>query len=387
MIYISEITINSDIDSGEVLAALRLEKVNHQVFFNCDFPLNKLKEEDVWNAILIGFLPIAFENSWNLKLNGPLDEKLLHSIKSELLPIMKMAYKTNFIPKIQCTATYKYNGQVEGEAATGLSCGVDSFATIKSKRSHLRYVSFFNVGSHGPHKTNKSLVIANHRRENVLNAAKKIKLPLLTINSNLSDFTNQKFQDNHAFLQLACAHLLSGYCDTYYYSSGQHNDYLDKHILDFIYINNFLVDKLSTSRLEVKSTLTNLTRAERTKSISDFKISYNHLDVCTDSYSAFRNQAINCSKCDKCMRTQLTLDIQKKYYLYKNVFDEDIYRDHINLFLAKLMITQKVDVLNAELYRLSIVDGLYTSDVYKKYLYLRWLYFKKTAKKLFKKRQ
>jgi hypothetical protein len=82
------------------------------------------------------------------------------------------------------------------------------------------------------------------------------------------------------------------------------------------------VPLLSTETTECISSGSQHTRVEKIKIISAVELTYKALDVCVDPAHA---QKINCSKCWKCLRTQLTLEVLGTLDRYKEAFDLSVY--------------------------------------------------------------
>ena len=143
-----------------------------------------------------------------------------------------------------------------------------------------------------------------------------------------------------------------------------------------------MVHHLSSSRFEVIASLTKWGRLERTKMVSGMKTAHMHLDVCVDTHTAMQGGLINCSKCHKCMRTQLTLQLLNKYEKFNQIFDYKIFESERDKFIAYLIFTKKEDVLNAELFDLvKELEGM-EFNVYYLLMYLKWAKLKKKIKTL-----
>jgi len=75
------------------------------------------------------------------------------------------------------------------------------------------------------------------------------------------------------------------------------------------------------------------TRVEKTKIVANIPESYNSLDVCLSA----RADGSNCSRCFKCMRTQLTLDIADCKQLYDGVFDSVRYKKNKDRYIGEII--------------------------------------------------
>jgi len=90
---------------------------------------------------------------------------------------------------------------------------------------------------------------------------------------------------------------------------------------------------LSTETLDIVSAGSQYTRIEKTIRVAEIEESYRFLDVCVDENPL----KINCSACDKCMRTMLTLEIAGKLERYSMVFDLDTYRKNRDFFIEEVL--------------------------------------------------
>ena len=73
------------------------------------------------------------------------------------------------------------------------------------------------------------------------------------------------------------------------------------------------------------------TRVQKTRIVSEMPISYATLDVCNQAETVE-----NCSRCPKCIRTLMTLDIIGAFERYASVFDTAPYLRKRGLYLARL---------------------------------------------------
>jgi hypothetical protein len=97
-------------------------------------------------------------------------------------------------------------------------------------------------------------------------------------------------------------------------------------------------------------------RIEKTKSISKTQITYENLNVCLitpDNKGIDENNPIkNCSKCFKCARTMVSLDILGSLNKYQSVFDLNIYKKNKNKYLGELFYKKyrSNDILSKEIF-------------------------------------
>jgi len=101
---------------------------------------------------------------------------------------------------------------------------------------------------------------------------------------------------------------------------------------DMAYSDAIALPLLSTERLETLSVGGEYTRVEKTLRVADISDSYEFLDVCADG-----SKVGNCSRCWKCMRTLLTLDIAGLISRYSNLFDCAEYKRQRNMYIRKVL--------------------------------------------------
>src|SRR5690606_31090950 len=94
-------------------------------------------------------------------------------------------------------------------AGTGLSCGVDSFATyydhLKDEGSFkIECFTFFDVGSHGVFEGKKAGEVYKDRLQNSREFAKIEGKELISVESNLSKFLQLPFQSTNTLRNISC---------------------------------------------------------------------------------------------------------------------------------------------------------------------------------------
>ena len=383
MIYIGDCFITHTPQQTVVKIPISINQDEQIVHFTINEEITYTDSTTIYNAALIGMLPLSFEKQMDIECKNPVCAVLLKNIREELLLTMGAAYETTYIPTIKATSIAMKPNMTGEQYATGFSCGVDSLSTLLQTEKEIAYLTFFNAGSHGKFLQEKTSEIADFRYSNARKAASEFGEKLIRVDTNLSEFTKQKFQDNHSFLQIACAHILHPVINYYSYSTGQKEGYKERYGIDKIYLNNFCVHLLSSSSLTVDYTLSDISRFDRTKIIANSPIAQQYLDVCVDTHQAIKSTYQNCSKCDKCMRTQLTLELLGTYDQFSTVFDKSEYNIHKNKFLAHIKMTRNKDQLNRELYEEVKKGSYYNFHTLYWELHLKKRLLKKRIKKLF----
>jgi len=150
-----------------------------------------------------------------------------------------------------------------------------------------------------------------------------------SVSSNLDTFYSKArsgFQRTHVIRNVAAAYLFEDIFSTYLYSSTY--PYKDINTIndDLAYIEPMLLPLLSTQKLRFLSAGAGLSRLEKTTLISDFKPAETLLDVCiARPGQRLSGKYINCSKCWKCSRAIVTLEILGKMANFSEVFDLELY--------------------------------------------------------------
>ena len=221
---------------------------------------------------------------------------------------------------------------------TGISCGIDSFYTIKTHANDeecpeamkVNCLTFFNVGSHGDKGGEKARSLYMKRKENSEKFAKEFEYDFLEMDSNISDIIKLNYPMTHTYRNCAAVLAMQKYFSTYYYSSGYS-------IYDFkiekessAYYDTFIFSALSNENVTFYSTGVTKTRMEKTISVAEYAPSYKFLNICTRQFK-------NCGICEKCIRTQLSLDAVGKLNEYKDVFNVDNYYNNRNKYYKKLL--------------------------------------------------
>jgi hypothetical protein len=88
---------------------------------------------------------------------------------------------------------------------------------------------------------------------------------------------------------------------------------------------------------------TELTRVEKTRRIAELEAAQRHLDVCTQLGDT------NCTLCEKCLRTLLTLDLLGKADTFQTRFDLDEFRRRRAAFITMVWMDYKEDHCHEEI--------------------------------------
>lgn len=278
---------------------------------------------------VIGLMIPAMHSGESLSAEGPVTDELAHTITHGYQHILEAV-----IPGLQRVPLEVVNAVPAKEPAsgvgTGFSGGIDSFTVLAehffqpvAPDLRLTHLTLFNVGAmSGGGERGR---VHFHRVHSLLApAADRIGLPLIPIDSNLDDFYGfAGFMQSHGPRNLSAASLLQGGLGRFYFASS---DPFPTIAVRRSYSTSFS-DPLSTPLLATRQFRplfhgSEYTRVEKTLIVASVPESHESLNVCTTLTADGRN----CSKCNKCLRTELTLDLIGQLDAYSRVFDVAVYR-------------------------------------------------------------
>ena len=204
----------------------------------------------------------------------------------------------------------------------------------------ISYLTYFNAGSHGDFGGDMARKTFNQRFLRVSQFAQEIGLKIIKVDTNLSEILRMKFVSTHTIRNLSCVLHLQKLFQYYYYSSALRFDNFLITRQAMARYDLLVLECISTESVKFYSTLSDKTREERTAIISSYDKSFHYLDVCVNPKSA--QEKVNCSVCDKCLRTQLTLDVIGELKNFDQVFDLDLYYKHKDKYIGRILFDSKM---------------------------------------------
>ncbi len=350
-------------EKGEFKIASVFESEGHREELWFSFP-SKFREYAVTeqlDAFVVGLLFLGLKTGQDIEVCGKLSARLYYAINHYLINALCLA-NTDY-KKIKVEAHYlsTINLNLREISGTGLSCGVDSFATyydhLNSKPPFaIEYFTFFNVGSHGDFGGENARRIFSERFGRVKTCANELGKEIIKFDSNLSEVLRMNFQQTHSLRSISCVLVIQKLFRNYYYASSIRFDQfkLDKiRIAEYDLIN---LQMLSTESTTLWSSALQYTRPERLNFIADFALVSKYLDVCTNPYVVDRKK-INCSRCDKCIRTMLLLDFYDKLDRFHKVFDLEEYQEKRQDFVAHIRAKRNKETQDYQLLNLLKTKG------------------------------
>lgn len=282
------------------------------------------------DAFIAANLFYCMEKGLNIKSDSPMSKKLFYQLTSEYIPtISKNTLKYNAVEIIAPTSDAKLESL--NKVGTGVSGGVDSFYTIlKHYKMDERYsgyeltdLTFFNVGSHGDNGGKIARELFYKRSIKAKKIADELELPIILVDSNISEFISQSFLATASVRNIAAILALQKYFCKYYFSSGEPVSFfnLDERENDNYDILNTV--HFSTENVEIYNTGLSQTRIDKLEFISKYPVARKNLNICIAGED-------NCGECDKCVRTMNALYALDALDLYDEVFDLKKYKDNLS---------------------------------------------------------
>jgi hypothetical protein len=276
------------------------------------------------DAALLGLLIPAMLAGEDIQVEGEVSELLHYNLNGRAQSVVRSILPELHRVNIEVSGFAKPSAPTAG-VATGFSGGIDSFSVVAdhllttcSPGFRLTHLLYNDVGAHGaPGKFDFYF-------DKITKAAAPLRLPIIKVASNLETFYPPKptFQQTHSLRNGAVALLMQrGLGKFLYASTYRYSDTSLTPSNDIGFADSTLVGLMSTESLRAMSVGSEHSRVKKTLMVSNHPESYRVLDVCTGE-----EHARNCSKCFKCLRTMLTLDIAGRLDLYRDAFDLDEYR-------------------------------------------------------------
>lgn len=327
---------------------------------------------DRCDSFVVIFLYHALTLGYDFESTYPISSSLYYNLTYHYLPQIYESNKGK-VHRIKIDAPLTDTTFHGDWNATGISCGIDSFTTLKEytvdceipeyKLTHLLY---FKVGAHHglqfPTPPEVEDRVFNEELEVAKKFCEKYDWPLVVIESNINHLSNTLF--GHTEFECVCyyrcfaaAMMLQNVIKRYYIASTYSNlMYFNPDINHSgEYRSWWEVPLFSTSGMQIIPANKAMSRVEKTLYISDFEPTYDSLMVCWRSHN-------NCGFCNKCIRTLVTLDILGLLDKYKNSFNLPEYYRWKGRFMQRTVGLRKSDPFFGEIYSLMKEKGMSTPN-------------------------
>ncbi len=351
-------------DRGEwVRVSYRVDGLNApELWFDFDAEYRDFFSESSDSA-LAALLAAAMTAQKPLHLEGPVSARLVWHINNTVLPVMLRQIPI-FKPVPVTVAEVRPDWERVGSGVlTGFSCGVDSLSVIQDHfldetvpaEERVTHLLFSHVGHHGTgHDVHE---IADRRGARVREAAEAVGLPLLRVYSNTPEFYTKRYDARLSWITLITLRnssvpllLQRGFRRFLAGSSHSWDTIGVGPTHDMSKADPILLPALGTERTELCSVGSEHTRVEKTRRIADMELTREYLDVC------IMEGGHNCSRCEKCLRTALTLEVMGALEPLEDRFDLEEYRRHRDDFTARIL-AEKRDPFHREIQELMAEEG------------------------------
>ncbi len=398
-IVLDQITQRKEKDKICINFELMIDNKKYVLFYNISLLNCKITYPlaETIDPIVVTFLLHAMKNGYDFSSKYPISQKLFYNLKYQIIPQLKVCNKKLYSIDIDSPIiSTNYGGKY---VATGISCGIDSLTTvfeytelcniIDYKITHLVY---FKTGAHDGQLGRFDKDTENKLFTEQLNNSRKFcienNFPLIIVDSNLNEILSLAF----GFSAYERTHTLRN-CGTMYLFQKDFNKYLyaDTYSLDKFVVNTYediahyekyLLPMISNENIFFISANSGMSRFDKTKLLTKYKKSYDNLLVCW-------HEGKNCGKCDKCIRTLVTLDALGKLKYYEKSFDIENYLKHRKKYIAKVIALRKVDMFYNDIFihmdkKIKRKKSILYFFIYKIYSFYKKL--RKLAKKILKYR-
>lgn len=323
---------------------VKSSKFPTELFFEGKSSIHKKNPNPSANWAVIAMLYPAMAAGEDLDVNAPVSSFLLYKLNNDIQALL-IAFQPS-LSKIRVTAKV-FNESKDGNhklVATGFSAGVDTFTTLALYYSgehipidkRISSLTVFNVGAMG--SGNNAEDIYQQYSKRVRSFSENNQLDWQTVTSNLDTFYVRlisKFQMTHVVRNVAAAYIFEDLYSCYYYSSSYPYVDINKGNDDMSFIEPILLPLLESEELRFYSSGAGLSRLDKTEIISDYEPATQLLDVCVGNVKV-RIINGNCSKCWKCSRTIVILDILGKIDDFSKVFDIEYYNSNRRNIVLKI---------------------------------------------------
>ena len=329
------------------------QKINEDIYYTTTLEYGEYLCHEVADAFVVGVLLPAARYEQDIMVDGAVSDRLFYNVNNSVLHTLSFIWRKK---RVRLYATEIVDTQFEGVAVgCGCSLGIDSFAAmllhmnnVELPKYNITHLTYFNVGAMGYANLEKAKASYNKDIELVKSFASKVNLPIVQLESNFSIlYTEFDFDQSGDIRNFSAALALQKLFGKYLYGSSYPIQDFRFEISQTGYYETLLAPLLSTNSCEIVIANPDLTRIEKTKIILDNEMAQQTLYVCwkellankyPDSEIAkIKDKFLNCSRCDKCLRTLLAIDLMGYLDKFKDIFDIEYYKTVKDKYVAKVL--------------------------------------------------
>ena len=282
------------------------------------------------DAFFIAFIQLAaFLNEDMIIEERPVSEKLKENVEKKLLPAFAKMHCGNTQIRVCADTTSVTAGGKSG--ATGISLGVDCFYTLLSETPEKISYCLSITDCPDQESLPDDILQRDPNFENRREVSSKLGKKMIPILTNVRSFSwnmaRLAFEQVHTFAHLSAALVLMNGIREYYYSTGYSDDIGKLDFADSSHYDCLISDVIDYPSFKMYTSGGESTRLQKTERIAKNKIVQRYLDVCFHNPAIQNNtDFVNCTKCSKCLRTAISLEMLGELDNYAAVFDLELYR-------------------------------------------------------------
>lgn len=348
MITIEQPRITTEGGRSRLAAIICVDGVSHELWFEVDAKYEKFLCDERCDAFVLGLLHWAMKHGHDIFSEVPMTDRLYEQVVTQFLPAFYrvnnfvdadrwsegMGYRVN----IQAPLAPEVDHPADGTAiGAGCSCGVDSMH-IYAHHPELTHACVWNVHGVTIDETKDVRVqgwtnlVAQARR-----FADAVHCELIVGDTNFDRgcIPDLMFDGSISFANLFFIYCLQKLWKIYYVASGYAAT--DFHLnaglnADPAHYEYYLFPYCSLGQISVWLDGIDQNRLEKVRSLANYPLAKQFLNVCWK----IREDGRNCTcYCPKCMRTLLDLAALDATEKFAGVFDIDYYNSHQEEFLAE----------------------------------------------------
>ncbi len=378
MIYIGKIERRIINNESSISCHIKDEAQNFDdyIYYSVPKEYEDYLTDEVADAFLVGVLLPAVLYNEDICVDNAISEKLYYNITHSILFTLSFIYGNKIRLHIRELVRPKFDNNAVG---CGCSLGVDSFAAILQHISSecpqsykITHLTYFNVGAMGYVDLKKAEESYKKDLEMVKSFAKEVNLPVVCLSSNFSIlYKDFDFDASGDIRNFSAVLSLQKLFKKYLYGSSFTIKDFKFDISQTGFYESLLAPMLSTENTELCIANPEMNRIDKTKFIADNKYVQKYLYVCwkelianrwpNSEIAKIKDIHLNCSRCDKCKRTMLALDLLGKLELYSSIFDLSYWNKTKNRYIAKVIAQKEKNAFYADLFSLMKEVG-YTSS-------------------------
>lgn len=370
MIKISSPVIYTSGDRTVMTAHIEDEyqKINNDIYYSTPIEYGEYLCYDVTDAFVVGVLLPAARYEQDIVVDGAVSDRLFYNINNSILYTLANVWKKKRVKLVaKEVKSITFDSKAVG---CGCSLGVDSFAAMLQHLSNpelpqfnITHLTYFNVGAMGYKNLEKAKQSYEKDLELVKKFAAKVNLPIVQLESNFSIMYEEfDFDQSGDIRNFSAVLALQKLFKKYLYGSSYPIKDFRFEISQTGYYETLLAPLLSTESCEIIIANPDLTRIDKTKAVVGNEMAQETLYVCwkellankyPDSEIAkIKDIFLNCSRCDKCLRTLLAIDILGYLDKFKNIFDIEHYKTVKDKYIAKVLYNKSHNAFYKDLFEL-----------------------------------